>query len=94
MSEPCAGRRPAGRPIRVLIVDDDALVRGGLTMMLGGAAGIEVVGEAADGSEVLAAVDRHHPDVVLLDLRMPKARRDRRAGAAHAAAEPARGRSC
>ena len=60
------------RPIRVVIVDDDALVRGGLSMLLGGAAGIEVVGEAADGSEVLAAIDRHRPDVVLLDLRMPK----------------------
>ena len=59
-------------PVRVVIVDDDALVRGGLTMMLGGAERIEVVGEACDGSEVLAAVDRHHPDVVLLDLRMPK----------------------
>jgi DNA-binding NarL/FixJ family response regulator len=60
------------RAVRVLIVDDDALVRGGLQLMLGGAAGIEVVGEADDGSAVLAAVDRHHPDVVLLDLRMPK----------------------
>jgi DNA-binding NarL/FixJ family response regulator len=60
------------RPIRVLIVDDDPLVRSGLTMMLGGAAGLEVVGEAADGSEVLAALDRHRPDVVLMDLRMPK----------------------
>jgi DNA-binding NarL/FixJ family response regulator len=58
--------------IRVLIVDDDPLVRGGLQMMLGGAESIEVVGEADDGSTVLAAVDRHHPDVVLLDLRMPK----------------------
>jgi DNA-binding NarL/FixJ family response regulator len=58
--------------IRVLIVDDDPLVRGGLQMMLGGAAGIDVVGEASDGSGVLAAVDRHHPDVMLLDLRMPK----------------------
>jgi DNA-binding NarL/FixJ family response regulator len=60
------------RPVRVLIVDDDALVRGGLQLMLGGADGIEVVGEAGDGSEVLSAVDRHHPDVILLDLRMPK----------------------
>jgi DNA-binding NarL/FixJ family response regulator len=58
--------------IRVLIVDDDPLVRGGLQMMLGGAQSIEVGGEADDGSEVLAAVDRHHPDVLLLDLRMPK----------------------
>jgi DNA-binding NarL/FixJ family response regulator len=56
----------------VLIVDDDPLVRSGLTMMLGGAHGVEVVGEAADGSEVLAALDRHRADVVLMDLRMPK----------------------
>jgi DNA-binding NarL/FixJ family response regulator len=41
-------------------------------MMLGGTDQVEVVGEASDGSEVLAAVDRHRPDVVLLDLRMPK----------------------
>jgi DNA-binding NarL/FixJ family response regulator len=59
-------------PVRVLIVDDDALVRGGLTMMLGGTDAIEVVGEAGDGDEVLAAIDRHRPDVVLLDLRMPR----------------------
>jgi DNA-binding NarL/FixJ family response regulator len=60
------------RPVRVLIVDDDALVRSGLTMMLGGADSVEVVGEAQDGSEVLGAIDRHHPDVLMLDLRMPK----------------------
>jgi DNA-binding NarL/FixJ family response regulator len=73
MSEPAPEGDPGtGRPIRVVIVDDDALVRGGLTMLLGGAAGIEVVGEAADGSGVLAAIDRHRPDVLLLDLRMPK----------------------
>ncbi len=59
-------------PVRVLIVDDDALVRAGLSMMLGGAAGIEVVGEASDGGEVLGAIDRHRPDVILLDLRMPR----------------------
>jgi DNA-binding NarL/FixJ family response regulator len=58
--------------VRVLIVDDDALVRSGLRMMLAGADRIEVVGEAQDGSEVLAAVDAHFPDVVLMDLRMPK----------------------
>ena len=59
-------------PVRVLIVDDDALVRAGLTMMLGGAPSIAVVGEASDGCEVLGAIDRHRPDVVLLDLRMPR----------------------
>lgn len=58
--------------IRVLIVDDDELVRAGLTMMLDGAAGIAVVGHATDGDEVLSAVARHSPDVVLLDLRMPR----------------------
>jgi DNA-binding NarL/FixJ family response regulator len=57
---------------RVLLVDDDALVRSGLRMMLAGAEGIEVVGEAGDGREVLAAVDRHRPDVVLMDIRMPQ----------------------
>lgn len=57
--------------IRVLVVDDDALVRGGLTMMLDGALGIRVVAEAADGREAVAAVDAHAPDVVLMDLRMP-----------------------
>ena len=56
---------------RVLLVDDVALVRSGLRMMLAGAEGIEVVGEADDGRGVLPAVDRHHPDVVLMDIRMP-----------------------
>ena len=58
--------------IRVLLVDDDALVRSGLRMMLGGAASLEVVAEAADGREVLGAVDLHRPDVVLMDIRMPQ----------------------
>jgi len=57
--------------IRVLLVDDDALVRSGLRMMLAGAAGLEVVAEAADGREVLGAVGLHRPDVVLMDIRMP-----------------------
>jgi DNA-binding NarL/FixJ family response regulator len=58
--------------IRILIVDDDPLVRSGLRMMVAGAQRLDVVGEASDGSEVLAAVDAHHPDVVLMDLRMPR----------------------
>src|SRR5213080_1592249 len=57
---------------RVLLVDDDALVRSGLRIMLGGAANLDVVGEAADGREVLGAVDLHRPDVVLMDIRMPQ----------------------
>ncbi|MBB4661291.1 response regulator [Conexibacter arvalis] len=62
----------AADAIRVLLVDDDALVRSGLRMMLAGAERIEVVGEADDGRGVLAAVDRHRPDVVLMDIRMPQ----------------------
>jgi DNA-binding NarL/FixJ family response regulator len=58
--------------IRVLLVDDDALVRSGLKLMLAGAGQIEVVGEVDDGRGVLAAVDSHHPDVVLMDIRMPQ----------------------
>ena len=60
------------KTIRVLLVDDDPLVRSGLRMMLAGAQGIEVVGEVDDGRGVLAAVDVHHPDVVLMDIRMPQ----------------------
>jgi CheY-like chemotaxis protein len=58
--------------IRVLIVDDDALVRSALSMMLAGADGIDVVGEASDGDEVGIAVDAHQPHVVLMDIRMPR----------------------
>nr|WP_231384151.1 response regulator transcription factor [Cellulomonas sp. URHD0024] len=56
---------------RVLVVDDDALVRAGLTLMLDGADGIVVVGQASDGSQVPALLDAHPVDVVLMDLRMP-----------------------
>lgn len=58
--------------IRVLVVDDDALVRSGLTMMLDGADGLTVVGEAGDGDQVPAALDAHPTDVVLMDIRMPR----------------------
>jgi DNA-binding NarL/FixJ family response regulator len=58
--------------VRVVIVDDDSLVRSALSMMLAGADDIAVVGEAADGDEVPAAVETHHPDVVLMDIRMPR----------------------
>ncbi|MFE4826536.1 response regulator [Streptomyces sp. NPDC056672] len=57
--------------IRLIIVDDDPLVRAGLTFMLGGADDIEIVGEASDGTEVPALVERTAPDVVLMDIRMP-----------------------
>jgi RNA polymerase sigma factor (sigma-70 family) len=57
--------------VRVLLVDDDPLVRSGLRIMLSGDGDIEVVGEAGDGAEVPAAVAEHRPDVVLMDVRMP-----------------------
>jgi len=59
-------------PIRVLIADDDALVRSALTMMLTGTDDIRVVAEVADGDEVASAVDAYKPDVVLMDIRMPR----------------------
>jgi len=55
----------------VLVVDDDPLVRAALTLMLGGDAGLSVVGEAPDGAAGLAACRRLRPDVVLMDIRMP-----------------------
>ncbi|MBL1068058.1 response regulator transcription factor [Streptomyces sp. 7-21] len=57
--------------IRVLVVDDDPLVRSGLRLMLGSARDIEVAGEARDGKEVVAEVRRLRPDLVLMDIRMP-----------------------
>ncbi|MFG1719903.1 response regulator [Micromonospora chalcea] len=59
-------------PVRVLIVDDDPLVRGALSMILGGVPDLAVVGEATDGAEVPEAVAAHAPDVVLMDIRMPR----------------------
>ena len=62
---------PAGAPIRVLIVDDDALVRSGLRLMLGGADDVDVVGEAGDGADGERAAADLAADVVLMDIRMP-----------------------
>ena len=58
-------------PVRVLIVDDDPLVRSGLALILGGARTVDVVAQAANGREGLAAVAEHRPDLVLMDIRMP-----------------------
>jgi NarL family two-component system response regulator LiaR len=59
------------RPIRVLLVDDHAVVRKGLRALLDREAGIEVAGEAEDGEQALRAADRLRPDVILMDLEMP-----------------------
>ena len=59
-------------PIRVLIVDDHALFRRGLEMVLAEESDIELVGEASDGAEAVAKAGEALPDVVLMDIRMPK----------------------
>ena len=61
----------APAPVRVLVVDDDPLVRSALALVLGGAPDLLVVAEAGDGEQVPAAVARHAPHVVLMDVRMP-----------------------
>lgn len=60
-----------GDVIRVLLADDDALVRMGLRLMFGGVEDVTVVAEAADGEQAIGLVAEHAPDVVLLDIRMP-----------------------
>ena len=65
--------RSTGRePIRVLVVDDQELFRRGLTMLLAVEPGLEVVGEAGDGAEGVSLAESAAPDVILLDVRMPK----------------------
>jgi DNA-binding NarL/FixJ family response regulator len=63
---------PTDRAIRVLLADDEAMVRAGVKAILGSDDGIEVVAEAADGVEAVEAVHRHRPDVAVLDIRMPR----------------------
>jgi DNA-binding NarL/FixJ family response regulator len=58
--------------IRVLLVDDDALVLAGLRMILSSAEDLEVVAETGDGARAVAAVRKHRPDVVLMDIQMPE----------------------
>jgi DNA-binding NarL/FixJ family response regulator len=58
--------------IRVLLVDDQTLIRAGFRVLLGSAEDIEVVAEASDGAQAVALARRHRPDVVLMDIRMPE----------------------
>jgi DNA-binding NarL/FixJ family response regulator len=58
--------------IRVLVVDDQAMVRAGFRMLLADESDLEVVAEASNGLEAVAEAARHHPDVVLMDIRMPE----------------------
>ncbi|MEY8656371.1 response regulator transcription factor [Brachybacterium paraconglomeratum] len=60
-----------GDVTRVGLIDDDSLVRAGLAMILGADPGIEVVGQGVDGSEAVPLVQKHRPDVLLMDVRMP-----------------------
>ena len=61
----------AGVPVRVVIVDDEPIVRDGLTMYLDGAEDIEVVARLSNGVELLDYLNAHHIDLVLMDVRMP-----------------------
>ncbi|MFF4358482.1 response regulator [Streptomyces sp. NPDC001604] len=62
---------PAPAPLKVVVADDNPVVRAGLTALLSGRADITVVAEAADGRQAYEAARRHQPDVILLDVRMP-----------------------
>ncbi len=61
----------ADPPLRIIVADDQASVREGLVLLLGGLPDIEVVGAAADGEQAVELVAAHHPDAILLDLHMP-----------------------
>jgi DNA-binding NarL/FixJ family response regulator len=63
---------PTGPSARVLVADDQTVVREGLVMLLGLSPGVEVVAAAADGDEAVHLARQHRPDVVLMDLRMPR----------------------
>ena len=59
------------RSIRVIIADDQELVRAGFAMVIGSQPDMEVVGQASDGAQAVALAESLHPDVVLMDVRMP-----------------------
>lgn len=69
-SEPAPAPEPAGRHVRVVLVDDHQLIRGGLRLAFEGAGGFDVVGEAAGVGDALNVIDRTAPDVVVTDIRL------------------------
>ncbi|MBD0741297.1 response regulator transcription factor [Streptomyces sp. CBMA152] len=69
---PTATTSPVGSPVTLLIADDDEVTRSGLRTLLAAQPGIVVIGEAADGVEAVEQVRRLRPDVVLMDVRMPR----------------------
>jgi DNA-binding NarL/FixJ family response regulator len=80
MTMPTPSRADAGRagpdraavgPVRVLVVDDEALIRAGFRVLVDSAPGLDVVGEASNGADAVRQTRALHPDVVLMDLRMP-----------------------
>ncbi|MFY1631973.1 response regulator [Solwaraspora sp. WMMB335] len=73
MTAPAATGRPAGgRPVRILLADDQPLLRTGFRMVLGAETDLDIVGEAGDGAEAVDLARRLLPDVVLMDIRMPR----------------------
>ncbi|HMN83894.1 MAG TPA: response regulator transcription factor [Burkholderiaceae bacterium] len=63
---------PPSFALKVLVVDDQPLIRRGLALTLAAEPGIDIVGQAADGEEAIALAHRHRPDIVLMDLKMPR----------------------
>jgi PAS domain S-box-containing protein len=72
LPSPAAAARPRQRRIRVLLVDDHAIVRKGIASILKHERDIKIVGEAADGAQAVEMARQHHPDVIVMDVSMPR----------------------
>lgn len=72
MSDPASVAQSAARPVRILLADDQPLLRTGFRMVLGAEDDLDIVGEAGDGAEAVDLARRLLPDVVLMDIRMPR----------------------